>query len=791
MALPTFKNRFERLRFGNSFVPKAEGPLRGGSSSDCLSSVDIDNVLSRFTNINAFPAEFSRMLEQAPETTRKMFCAFQTYPVVIPFHCDFHWIAVIVEDHEIWYADSAPSPSHTAHIDRLVKTIEWWDGKKTLRRIDCPRQPPSSTECGIHLLINAIALVNHEAAPCSDIVSYGSLRNLVSLIGQGLSEPHWLIRKARVLSSFHRSRCFADLSHNKVLQWLDDIADGGEVLSVKALPAFHFETIKPVRRSARGWHNETGALVLTKSLYAVYRDDHALSNHARMVRPLSGGVSASSVLSEAEVSERLRSAQVGDFVRVLWSTAAQSPTCWTGILTKKSGKRFSVTYDLGDSITCGIIPNPEVHYHSVEINPLLMVPFPNLPKEPPAPEALPAPTITEKTKKSAPKNSTPGPSRPAPTQVAPEAPSPVGANSPVLSKNTTSAVARTPPPPTEDTSYGTGCPEIDKLYADVHLAKNAPLPQSLRKLSGEQCTAEELVRVCKQSEATPHPIHRFHLAPSTAKSHRRALRWIAANLSPGPSSVDVALPRVVAERAASRNWAPTTWLTHLNNLHGALACIFLYRKEQLHVSMTNCPNWRNAVKSTQHLKPLHKPNQPKAATEQQVMDAMAKEPRPEVRAAIEVAWLTAARGGDVRQLLAQDFTFPVPKTAGAVPTMVVTFRRGKTAKRDQYSVGAPLPSKATRDFLAQRQMEGSWAFPGMLGKDLMLALRRVDPLLEQRSLRRGRLQHLAHKGWSDDQLIEVSRHASIPMLRRYLDMGVVSATTRTTAERAAMGSASC
>ena len=123
--------------------------------------------------------------------------------------------------------------------------------------------------------------------------------------------------------------------------------------------------------------------------------------------------------------------------------------------------------------------------------------------------------------------------------------------------------------------------------------------------------------------------------------------------------------------------------------------------------------------------------------------------------------------------------------------MVVTFRRGKTAKRDQYSVGAPLPSQGTRDFLLQRQKEGSWAFPGMLGKDLMVALRRVDPLLEQRSLRRGRLQHLAHKGWSDDQLIEVSRHASIPMLRRYLDMGVVSATTRMTAERAAMGSASC
>ena len=144
-----------------------------------------------------------------------------------------------------------------------------------------------------------------------------------------------------------------------------------------------------------------------------------------------------------------------------------------------------------------------------------------------------------------------------------------------------------------------------------------------------------------------------------------------------------------------------------------------------------------------------------------------------------MAWLAAARGTDIRQVLAMDILLQP-----ATKTIALTFRRGKTTKTQQYAVGIPYPSAPTLAHLKERQKVASWAFPGLKGEEIKTALRRVHPELEQRSLRRGRLQHLSEEGWTDEQLRDLSSHASPQMLRRYLDMGVVSATTLATAVRA-------
>eukprot|EP00758_Cryptobia_borreli_P010272 Tbor_TRINITY_DN5556_c0_g1::TRINITY_DN5556_c0_g1_i7::g.13855::m.13855 len=70
--------------------------------------------------------------------------------------------------------------------------------------------------------------------------------------------------------------------------------------------------------------------------------------------------------------------------------------------------------------------------------------------------------------------------------------------------------------------------------------------------------------------------------------------------------------------------------------------------------------------------------------------------------------------------------------------------------------------------------------PGGKGQKLKEVLRAIDPYLEQRRLRRGRLLFLAAKGWTDVQLLVLSRHATLGMLRRYLDMGTASSTTAQT-----------
>ena len=117
--------------------------------------------------------------------------------------------------------------------------------------------------------------------------------------------------------------------------------------------------------------------------------------------------------------------------------------------------------------------------------------------------------------------------------------------------------------------------------------------------------------------------------------------------------------------------------------------------------------------------------------------------------------------------------------------MNVRFRRGKTAsKSGQYTIAQPLPSQATIDWVETANRENQlWLFPGVETSELTAHLRSMNPQLECRSLRRGRLQYLSQIGYGDEELLHVSRHAGLPMLRRYLTFGSDSGENRRQAMR--------
>jgi hypothetical protein len=59
-----------------------------------------------------------------------------------------------------------------------------------------------------------------------------------------------------------------------------------------------------------------------------------------------------------------------------------------------------------------------------------------------------------------------------------------------------------------------------------------------------------------------------------------------------------------------------------------------------------------------------------------------------------------------------------------------------------------------------------------MGKQVAAALKQVDVELEQRSIRRGALQHMATDGTTtEDVLMMFSGHKRVETLRRYLDWG--------------------
>lgn len=131
------------------------------------------------------------------------------------------------------------------------------------------------------------------------------------------------------------------------------------------------------------------------------------------------------------------------------------------------------------------------------------------------------------------------------------------------------------------------------------------------------------------------------------------------------------------------------------------------------------------------------------------------------------------------KLSPDDVSFPKGKI------MNVRFRRGKTAsKSGQYTIAQPLPSQATQDWVEMANRENQlWLFPGVETADLTAHLRSINPQLECRSLRRGRLQYLSQIGYGDEELLHVSRHAGLPMLRRYLTFGSDSGENRRQAMR--------
>ena len=121
--------------------------------------------------------------------------------------------------------------------------------------------------------------------------------------------------------------------------------------------------------------------------------------------------------------------------------------------------------------------------------------------------------------------------------------------------------------------------------------------------------------------------------------------------------------------------------------------------------------------------------------------------------ALLVAWLTCARGGDVLLLRRNNVTL--------TPTRLsAQFRAGKSVRsRGPYTVHSARPPPtlfAELHAFLEEIPSPAFLFKGVKGADLKDALRRANPNLEQRSLRRGAIQTLSASGISEEELLNFS-----------------------------------
>ena len=186
--------------------------------------------------------------------------------------------------------------------------------------------------------------------------------------------------------------------------------------------------------------------------------------------------------------------------------------------------------------------------------------------------------------------------------------------------------------------------------------------------------------------------------------------------------------------------------------------------------MTDATEWSLAMRTFQYRSKETLPNQPKAATWEQVRKAI-KETKNDAEAmALLIMWLTAARGGCIRQLSTANIQSS--KTA-----LSITFHQGKGARaRGPYTVHTqPIPSEFKARWDKYLESRKTKLFPlHLTGSSLKNALRKVDAALEQRSIRRGALQTMALNGTSEETLMRFSGHTQVATLRRYLNWNAVN-----------------
>jgi hypothetical protein len=205
----------------------------------------------------------------------------------------------------------------------------------------------------------------------------------------------------------------------------------------------------------------------------------------------------------------------------------------------------------------------------------------------------------------------------------------------------------------------------------------------------------------------------------------------------------------------------------------------MYSNANEAIHLNRFPRWRDTLKTIDHRANEEKQHQPITITAKEVDKALSILP-PNLAAALIITWYTASRVGDALQLWKSDLIL------SPQGNLKITFFRGKGVKLNgPYT----LETKATgcwfaklKDFLAKAPSGPLWPDPSgpkqiqimKWGFQIRDAIRCINPLAEQKSIRRSALQALAlQPGATIELLMKFAGHKRKETTYRYLGWGKV------------------
>ena len=293
----------------------------------------------------------------------------------------------------------------------------------------------------------------------------------------------------------------------------------------------------------------------------------------------------------------------------------------------------------------------------------------------------------------------------------------------------------------------------------------------------QQCASlrfRDLRRALGAATPTIHPVARKALTDATRNEHARVLGMLAR----APNNYDAwplgrALLEVLSRERISRRWKWTTAQKKAATTQGTLRMLPLYR-EAAAIDLTKDAEWASGLKYFGMRAKEEVPRAVRPMNHTHARDAVRLAETAKVKVAIALSWLVAGRVGDILELRAEDVSYD-PNTK----MVSLTYRRGKTvSRRGPYSVHSEVTEEWAQLFATFFGKSAPRPFAGVKVADVTKALRRVDPALEARSIRRGAIQTMAVSGVPDEVLIMFSGHATIGMLHRYLQWGSVGSVKK-------------
>ena len=276
-----------------------------------------------------------------------------------------------------------------------------------------------------------------------------------------------------------------------------------------------------------------------------------------------------------------------------------------------------------------------------------------------------------------------------------------------------------------------------------------------------------------------HPLAERGLQPDSLSAQLNMVRSLGnmAEELKRFNIVEATIEHLERERQ-SRPWSWTTMETNAANVSAGLSRLpQLTGNRHPPVILKQSQEWQDALKTIRRLSKLNAPQELPALTMVQMREAAKSLPQREATI-LYIAWATAGRIGDVMQL-ARKHVWLVKRSDDSYD-MHVYFARGKiVSKAGPYTTDTQVTAEVAGIIRAEIAKGGQYFLfhaPSTAERERMKdrvreALRKADPAMELRSVRRGAVQHLAAHGATMAELLRYTKHSDIRMLRRYLAYG--------------------